>query len=363
MKKVILALAIVIATVSVAAADTFYLRDGRTIHGTLLGFANGRFVVRVDNRYSTANPDSNVTRTRDNQGDIQYFRPEEIDHIEIDGRTIDDARSETKEVQVGLESNWVDSGVFIRRGEHVQVSATGVITAGRARISPDGLRSTDPRAPLPNAAEGKLIGAIGNDPNAPVIELGSSYEFTADRSGKLFLTANRSSYADARGTFDVQIKHDKTSTVRDANQDRDTGVRSRGTDTMYTRGQRGQREVTVDVPGTSKNTDTNIDVRAGDPIAISATGTITAGKRVGNVGPDGGKASGFGSVVNARPMPNGGVGALIGYIRMSNGQLSQPYLIGSALNTTVPVDGRLILAINDDDFSDNSGSFSVRIRY
>ena len=48
---------------------------------------------------------------------------------------------------------------------------------------------------------------------------------------------------------------------------------------------------------------------------------------------------------------------------MSNGQLSQAYLIGSQLSTTVPTDGRLILAINDDDYSDNSGSFSVKIRY
>ena len=64
-----------------------------------------------------------------------------------------------------------------------------------------------------------------------------------------------------------------------------------------------------------------------------------------------------------RPVPTAGVGALIAYIRMPNGQLSQAYLIGSNLTTTVPTDGRLILAINDDDYSDNSGSFSVRIRY
>src|SRR5262252_2624975 len=134
MKKIILALAIVIATVSVAAADTFYLRDGRTVHGTLLGFVNGRFVVRVENRYSTANPDSNnsnIQRSRDAQGDIQYFRPEEIDRIEIEGRSMDDARWETKDVQVKLESNWIDSGVYVRRGERVQVSTSGVITVGR----------------------------------------------------------------------------------------------------------------------------------------------------------------------------------------------------------------------------------------
>ena len=36
---------------------------------------------------------------------------------------------------------------------------------------------------------------------------------------------------------------------------------------------------------------------------------------------------------------------------------------GSNLTTSVPMDGRLILAVNDDNYNDNSGSFSVRIRY
>jgi hypothetical protein len=374
MKKIILALAIVIATVSVAAADTFYLRDGRTVRGTLLGFANGRFVVRVENRYSTGNPGSNIQRNRVNEGDIQYFRPEEIDHIEIEGRSMDEARWETKQVQVGLESNWLDSGVYLRRGERVQVSATGVITVGRTRISPDGLRSTDPSAPLPTAAEGKLIGAIGNDSRAPILELGSNREFTADRNGRLFLTSNRGSYSEANGAFNVEIKRQRDLTVRDTSEDRETGIRSRGSDRGGSdrggsdrggsdRGQRGQRDMSVEVPGNSRSTDTRIDVRAGDPITISATGTITAGRRVGDVGPDGARGSGLGSVVNTRPVPSAGVGALIAYIRMANGQLSPPYLIGSNLTTSVPMDGRLILAINDDDYSDNSGSFSVRIRY
>jgi hypothetical protein len=362
MRKIILALAIVFATVSMAAADTFYLRDGRTVHGTLLGFVNGRFVVRVENRYSTTNPDSNIQRNRDNQGDIQYFRPEEIDRIEIEGRTIDEGRWETKDVQVSLESNWLDSGVYLRRGERVQVSASGVITVGRSRISPDGLRSTDPNAPLPTAGEGKLIGAIGNDARSPILELGSNREFTADRNGRLFLTANRGSFADARGAFDVQIKRERSLNARDTVEDRETGIRSRGTgDDRYVDRNRSQRETTVDVPGNSRSTDTRIDVRAGEPITISATGTIVAGNRVGQVGPDGAANSGLG--INARPVPSAGVGALIAYIRMANGQLSPPYLIGSNLNTSVPMDGRLILAVNDDNYNDNSGSFSVRIRY
>ncbi|HEV8588212.1 MAG TPA: hypothetical protein VGQ72_05015, partial [Pyrinomonadaceae bacterium] len=164
MKKLLLAVMLLIAAATFAAADTIYLRDGRTIQGTLLGFINGRFVVRVEPRYSTspsATTDSNVARNRRDQGDIQYFRPEDIDRIEIEGRSMDDTRFQTRNVQVTLDSNWIDSGVYVRRGERVQVSASGVITVGRARITPDGLQRTDPSAPLPNANEGKLIGAIG----------------------------------------------------------------------------------------------------------------------------------------------------------------------------------------------------------
>jgi hypothetical protein len=359
MKKFLLAFLILISAVSFAFADTIYLRDGRQIRGTLLGFVNGRFVVRVENRYTTG--ESNIDRNRRND-DIQYFRPEEVDRIEIEGRSLDDSRYETKNVQVTLDSNWIDSGVYLRRGEQVQVSATGVITVGRSRITPDGLRSTDPSAPLPNASEGELIGAIGNDARAPIIELGSNKEFTADRNGRLYLTANRGSYADARGAFDVRIRSERNINAGSDDFDRGSG-RSRNRDTGG--GYRGnQRERTFDVPAnSSRGVDTGIDVRAGEPITITATGTIVAGSRVGEVGPDGSRSSGFGSVVNARPVPSAGVGALIAYIRMANGNLSPAYLIGSSLSTSVPMDGRLILAVNDDNYNDNTGSFNVRVRY
>ena len=363
MRKIILALTIVLLAATFAAADTVYLKDGRTIRGTLLGFTNGRFVVRVEPRYST----DSAARSRTNEGEIQYFRPAEVDHIEIDGRNLRDASFETRSVQVTLDSNWMDSGVDLRRGEKVQVNASGVIMVGRNRITPDGLRSTDPTAPLPRAAEGELIGAIGDDSRAPIMELGSTREFTADRDGRLYLTANRGSFNDARGSFTVQIKHERDLNALD-NPDqrrREPGIRSRDRnpiDQGDRNRNRNQQDITVSVPGTSRSLDTGIDVRAGDPINITASGTIIAGRRIGQVGPDGASATGFGAVVNARPVPSAGVGALIAYIRMSNGQLSAAYLVGSSLSSSVPVDGRLILAINDDDFSDNSGAFSVRIR-
>jgi len=367
MRRIILALAILLLTASFAGADTIYLRDGRTIRGTLLGYVNGRFVVRIEPRYTTqprATTDPNVARSRANEGEIQYFRPDEIERIEIEGRSLDESRFETSTVQVALESNWIDSGVDLRRNQRVQVTASGTILVGRSRITPDGLRTTDPTSPLPTAAEGMLIGAVGDDRNTPVLELGSSKEFTADRDGRLYLTSNRGSYVGARGSFSVKILY----AARNPNDPGDStrrrpGIRSRTSGTVTNEGRDRTREVTINVPGTSRGTDTGIDVRAGDPIYLTASGVIIAGARVGQVGPDGQSATGFGAMVNARPVPSAGVGALIAYIRMSNGQLSAAYLVGSQLSSTVPVDGRLILLVNDDNYSDNSGSFSVRIRY
>ena len=371
MRKIIFALTIVLFVASLAAADTIYLRDGRTIRGTLLGFINGRFVVRVEPRFSTlpsATTDPNIARQRANEGEIQYFRPTEVDRIEIDGRALDDARFETRSVQVTLESNWIDSGIDLRRGERVQVNATGVITTGRVRITPDGLRSTDPTAPLPRAAEGELIGAVSDDARAPIMELGSAREITAERDGRLYLTANRGSFNDARGAFTVQIKHERDLAALD-NPDnrfpRNPAGRGRSRDRQpidQIDRNRTPREVTIDVPGTSRGVDSGLDVRSGDQITFTASGTVVAGRRIGSVGPEGGGNTGFGSVVNARPVTTAGPGALIGYIRTTDGQTT-PFFIGSQLTFTIPADGRLYLAINDDNFSDNSGSFSVRIRY
>ena len=371
MKRIFLALIVVVFAASFVAADTIYLRDGRTIRGTLLGFINGRFVVRIEPRYSTlpsTTADPEIARRRANEGEIQYFRPEEIERIEIEGRSLDDARLETRNVQVTLDSNWIDSGVYLRRGERVQVSASGVIIVGRFRVTPDGLRSTDPTAPLPNAAEGKLIGAIGDDPRAPIFELGSSREFTADRNGRLYLTANRGSYTDARGSFNVQIRSERDLSATDNQDDRfprDSSGRIRSRDRQPGDRNRTPQDLTISVPGTSRGTDAGIDVRANDQITFTATGTVNAGRRTGQVGPEGGRTGVLNAIIGigTRPLPTVGPGALIGYIRTTDGQQSQAFLIGSQLTLTVPADGRLYLAINDDDYSDNSGSFSVRIRY
>ncbi len=383
MKKIILALMCVIVCAPLALADTIYLRDGTSVRGTVLGFIGGRFAVRVATGTGTS-----TTGATAEQGEVRFFRPNQIERVEIEGRSLDEARFSSRTVEVGLAANWIDSGVDLRRGERVSVKANGTIVAGRSRITPGGLRSTDPTAPLPRAAEGVLIGAIGNEPDSPIIEIGIGRDFVADRDGRLYLTANRGTYSDARGAYTVQVRterdltprrRDNTASRNNNNDDAENDdifdtrrtspapVRSRlpGGDNRDT-GDAGRvgapREVSVNVPGTSRDTDSGVDLRSGEQVTISASGTVIAGRRIGEVGPQGGRATGFGSIIGTRPVPTAGPGALIGFIRTSSGQITQPFLIGSQLTFNAQTDGRLILAINDDDYSDNGGNFAVRIR-
>lgn len=382
MKKIILALLLLVACAPLALADTIYLRDGRQIRGTVLGFIGGRFAVRVETATTTGTVAAG-------QGEVQFFRPNQIERVEIEGRSLDEARFSTRNVEVGLAPNWIDSGVDVRRGERVQVKASGTIVAGRSRITPGGLRSTDPTAPLPRAAEGVLIGAIGNEPDAPIIEIGIGRDFVADRDGRLYLTANRGTYTDARGAYSVEVRRERNLTPR--RRDNNTASRNNNDDleaadddifdtrptspapvrsrrpvdgnpnTNEPDRNRAPRETTIDVPGNSRGIDTGVELRTGDQVTISATGTVIAGRRAGEVTPDGGRVSGLG-IVSAYPVPNAGVGALIGYIRLSSGQNTAPFIIGSQQSFAAQSDGRLFLLVNDDNYSDNSGSFTVRIR-
>jgi hypothetical protein len=389
MKKLILVLFITLASVSLVSADTIYLRGGATLRGTVLGFINGRFAVQL-NADGTWPASSSNNRTQSNTprtfraGEVVFLRPRDIDRIELEGRSLDDARYQTRTVDVSLGANWIDSGVDLKRNERVRVDASGTIYAGRTRITPAGLSTTDPNAPLPRAAEGALIGVIGNDYDSPIVEIGASREFVADRNGRLY----RSSYNDARGVFKAQIRREvdlaaltRADDNRNQNDDNndpfgfpsDSGSGPAATRSRDSRGNNsnnrnrgGNRtlERTISVPGESRGVDTAIELRTGDQLTITATGSVTAGRRAGVVSPDGGRQSAAGVFgATTYPVASAGVGALIGYILQANGQASQAFLIGSQATITVPADGRLYLLVNDDNYTDNSGSFSVRIVY
>ncbi|MEJ7617746.1 MAG: hypothetical protein WKF30_12465 [Pyrinomonadaceae bacterium] len=299
-------------------------------------------------------------------------------------------RGWTRVVEVNLAPNWVDSGVDVRRGQSVNVSATGTIVVGRSRLTPNGLRGAiDPTAPLPSAPEGLLVGAISNDPNAPILEIGQAREFAAERDGRLYLTVNRGSFNDARGSYTARVRteratlvpvnprtrSDRNTQTPPAEEDDDlfgepnrrptepAAARPRTpSNQTSTPSANSGRELTIEVAGNSRGTETGVELRRGDRVRITASGSVVTGRRAGMVSPDGGRA-GLGGIIGTYPLPNAGTGALIGAIRMADGQLQGPFLVGKNLTFESPIDGSLILFVNDDNYDDNSGSFSAVVRY
>jgi len=403
MKKLVLVLLIVLGTVSIAAADTIYLRGGTMLRGNVLGFINGRFAIQLTanatvplNAGNNRNQSNTTPTTRNvSAGEVVFLRPRDIDRIEIDGRSLDDARYQTRTVDVSLGQDWIDSGVDLKRGERIRIDASGLINVGRRRIGPAGSNTSDPSAPLPRGPEGELIGVVGNDYDSPIIEIGASREFVAERDGRLYLTPNMTPNVSRNGNegfygsgvYKVQLRKEvdlaaltRADSNRNQNDDNydpfglpdessgPAARRSRGPGTnTNVGGRRTNRtlEKIVDVPGNlQRGVDTGIELRVGDQVTITATGSVTAGRRAGVVSADGGRQGAAGILgASGYPVPSAGVGALVGYILQSNGQMSQVFLVGSQATFTTPVDGRLYLLVNDDNYSDNSGSFSARIIY
>jgi len=99
-------------------------------------------------------------------------------------------------------------------------------------------------------------------------------------------------------------------------------------------------------------TDTGMTVKKGDRIAFQSTGQVSIAPGA-TANADG--FSGDTGPRNTYPVPVMPAGGLIG--RVGN---SAAFPIGSnAQPITMPSDGRLYLGVNDSNFSDNSGTFSV----
>jgi hypothetical protein len=110
----------------------------------------------------------------------------------------------------------------------------------------------------------------------------------------------------------------------------------------------------INVAGNQPWTDTGITVNAGDRVQFQASGEILFGRTAGmNSTPDGNPA-----IRGNYPDPTVPVGALIGKIGNS-----APFAIGMQTQPLgMPASGRLYLGVNDNDFSDNSGAFTVVVR-
>ncbi|HWQ33025.1 MAG TPA: LecA/PA-IL family lectin [Blastocatellia bacterium] len=346
-KAILMIMTLVLVTLltGVLRADTLYLQDGSVLQGTFVGYENGYFLFIINSGDENARP--------------LRFEARRVKRLVIDRNTTTPGNPPPQQpdrsrgnfetfppFNVSLTDQWMKSDVQVARGQRVRVEASGrMYLDGRTESTPDGINRRDPDAPLPNENDGALVAAIGTDPNSPVILIGRSREFTADRDGVLYFTVNHWDTSNARGSYQVRVSVE----------------RSTGTGTVPTDPNRNWSERTVTIPASRQWTDTGLDVEPGMTIEITATGTINIsyGRRVDA----GGDTSRSGT--SSLPVPNAATGALIGKIRYRQGGESNIVVIGTVNRVTVEPGeyGRLWLGINDDYTGDNSGSFSVRLRY
>jgi hypothetical protein len=104
-------------------------------------------------------------------------------------------------------NGWTDSGLMVRKGQRLRITATGRVSLGEGRFStPTGLpRVVDTEKLMRNEPTGTLIAVIGDD-NDEFIAVGASREFYAPRDGRLFLGVNEGKLEDNTGSYDALIE-------------------------------------------------------------------------------------------------------------------------------------------------------------
>ena len=218
-------------------ADTVRLKDGSVIRGQIVSFKNEQFTILVG------------SGTRGRKSRITVYM-EDVESIEFDGAPADDSGNTSStpsqpayqppantgrsnppvtqpqtqpstspssnptffpvnvRVRADNSSNgWTNSGLVVRRGQRLRISATGRVNLGNNRSStPDGLPNIPDREKLMRSQPtGGLIAVIGDD-NDDFIFVGSSRDFVAQRDGVLFLGVNEGNLSDNTGNFEVTIE-------------------------------------------------------------------------------------------------------------------------------------------------------------
>lgn len=223
-------------------ADTIRLKDGSVIRGQVIGFkdqqftiliggnARGRrgqttvYVEDVESIEFDANT-SSATNTEDltAQNNPPQTRPanpnNESDGITTNPRSTDpqpgsppmSAPPTFFTIKVGVRADnanngWTNSGLVVRKGQRLRISASGRVSLGRGRFStPGGVMIQDSDKLMRNEATGALIAVIGDD-NDDFILIGPRREFVAQRDGVLFLGVNEGDLADNTGNYDIVIE-------------------------------------------------------------------------------------------------------------------------------------------------------------
>lgn len=237
--RLLLAGTLLLATAAPLFADTIRLKDGSVIRGQVVGFKNQQFTILIgggargrrgqttvyaedvesiefDANTSSAAPTEEMTAQNNppplrpspnnNQSDgISNSRTNDV-------TTPNSAPPTFFTIKVGVRADnanngWTNSGLVVRKGQRLRISASGRVSLGRGRFStPAGLATIqDADKLMRNEATGALIAVIGDD-NDDFILIGPRREFVVQRDGVLFLGVNEGDLADNTGTYDIVIE-------------------------------------------------------------------------------------------------------------------------------------------------------------
>jgi hypothetical protein len=212
------------------------LKDGSVIHGQVIGFNDQQFTILIgggakgrrgqttiyvediesiefDNRGGSS---SDSSSTGNNPPPVMSQSNRNTSQQDNDSPATTQPTSGsaptffTIKVSVradNMNNGWTNSGLVVRKGQRLRISASGRVSLGRSRFSTPGGVSTmnDANKLMPNEATGALIAVIG-DNNDDFILVGPRREFIAQRDGVLFLGVNEADLTDNTGSYDIVIE-------------------------------------------------------------------------------------------------------------------------------------------------------------
>lgn len=115
----------------------------------------------------------------------------------------------------------------------------------------------------------------------------------------------------------------------------------------------------LDVQPASGWVDTQVNLKAGDTLRVSATGQLQYPDARQSNGPEG-LPRAFTDLIRNFPLNQAGRGTLIG--RIGDSEAARPFLIGQLYSGTAWIDGHLYLAVNQTSMDQPSGSYRVTIQ-
>ena len=242
--RLLLSVSLLVSLASPLIADTIRLKDGSVIRGQVIGFKDQQFTILIGGNArgrrgqttiyvedvesiefdSTSGPPSTSSTTTDDSS-MARNNPPPVPRTNRSEPNPSESRDETVPIgsssapvptfftiKVGVRADaanngWTNSGLVVRKGQRLRITASGRVSLGRGRFStPGGVANVNDNDKLMrNEQTGALIAVIGDD-NDDFILIGPRREFVAQRDGVLFLGVNEGDLTDNTGSYDIVIE-------------------------------------------------------------------------------------------------------------------------------------------------------------